>query len=200
MSYGYCFTEEEAEQAATEWGFNCGPTALAFAARVSLSAVRGMIPGFEQKRYTSPTMMKQGIANLGREFEPRLAGMSLDTTMLGRIAVVRVQWTGPWTQPGSNPRWAYNYTHWICSWLSTETALLSDKEVSEEVDIDPECDKAKDEEKGDWVIPQGTSMIFDVNGGIQTLARWQGEIVPLLTALHKRADGGWFPTHVWELQ
>lgn len=28
-------------------------------------------------------------------------------------ALVRIQFGGRWTRPGSNPRWAYQYTHWI---------------------------------------------------------------------------------------
>ncbi|HEY6332799.1 MAG TPA: hypothetical protein VI756_25975, partial [Blastocatellia bacterium] len=36
------------------------------------------------------------------------------------IALIRIQWTGPWTKEGSNPRWAYTHTHWIAGWIDRE--------------------------------------------------------------------------------
>lgn len=54
----YPFTEEELEAAADEWGCNCGPSALAFALQKPLEEVRYAIPDFEQKGYTSPTMIR----------------------------------------------------------------------------------------------------------------------------------------------
>lgn len=61
----YPFTEAEFKAASDAWGCNCGPSALAFATQKSLEAARHAIPGFEAKRYTSPTMMRDALAFLG---------------------------------------------------------------------------------------------------------------------------------------
>ena len=42
------------------------------------------------------------------------------------IALTRVQWGGPWTAPGANPKWAYRQTHWIASWSERGVPLLFD--------------------------------------------------------------------------
>ncbi len=165
----YPFTEADARRAYEEWHCNCGPSALAFALRLPLGAVRHAIPGFEEKRYTSPTMMKAALANLGRQFDAAPCGLAVALANLfhERMALVRVQWTGPWTAPGANPRWAYRQTHWVATWRDDGS---------------------------------GTDWVFDVNGGIASFGRWQGEIVPLLTKATPRADGGWHPTHIWRLK
>jgi hypothetical protein len=164
----YPFTEQDAVRAYQEWGCNCGPTALAFALKVPLDAVRNAIPGFDAKRYTSPTMMKAALANLGRTYTA-MHGRDGDPTigtMFGRgPALTRIQWTGPWTEPGANPKWAYRQTHWIVS----------------------------------WAVEGQAPRVFDVNGGVRGFKSWVDEIVPILTADIKRADGGWYPTHVWRL-
>ncbi len=164
----YPFTEEEAKAAYEEWHCNCGPTALAFACRLKLDDVRHAIPGFEAKHYTSPSMMKAALTNLGRRWEPAAAvrrPCGWTAAMFYKyMALVRIQWAGPWTAPDANPKWAYRQTHWIATWED-----------------------------------EGRNWLFDCNGGIMRPSRWESEIVPLLTACYPRADGGWFPTHIWRL-
>lgn len=168
MDYSYPFTQAEMESASDEWGCNCGPSALAFALRVKPDLVRWSIPDFDSKRYTSPTMMRQALKNVEQSFSvieaPRDPG-ELSQALDQRIALVRIQWTGPWTAPGQNPKWAYRITHWIAAWQK----------------------------------PGGFSYVFDCNGGLRDLDSWATVIVPLLTAEIKRADGGYFPTHIWRL-
>lgn len=121
----YPFTEAESRQAAQEWGCNCGPNALAFALQVKLDVVRPAIPGFESKRYTSPSMMKQALAGLGSPYVDIPASRQEMFSVI--TALVRVQWTGPWTEPGMNPRWAYMHTHWITTFKGrSDEALLFD--------------------------------------------------------------------------
>ena len=57
QSARYTFTQADSQRAFDEWGANCGPNALAFALQTSLDAVKGQIPEFEKRRYTSPSMM-----------------------------------------------------------------------------------------------------------------------------------------------
>lgn len=166
----YSFTEAEAERAHAEWGCNCGPSSLAFALQMKLDDVRHAIPDFERKRYTSPTMMKMALANLGQNYrivppESFTPGSKVDVAPMfaPEPSLVRVQWCGPWTQPGMNPKWAYGYTHWIATWQQI-----------------------------------GVSLVFDCNGGACRVESWIRNIVPLLTRF-PRATGEWFPTHIWRL-
>lgn len=126
QTMNYPFTEEEFRQAAVEWGCNCGPSALAFFLQTKLEAVRGAIPDFEAKRFTSPTMMKAALRNMGKQFTeysfPRVVA-----AMFGdKPALVRIQFCGPWTEPGANPRWAYRHTHWIVAWKDGRTPTIFD--------------------------------------------------------------------------
>lgn len=111
------FTWHDANAAAEAWGANCGPAALAAAARVPIETVRGTIPGFETKHYTSPTMMRAGLEALGVRLLEDLRGQERDPAHFPTDGLVRLQWEGPWTAPGMNPRWAYGHTHWIASRL-----------------------------------------------------------------------------------
>lgn len=46
---------------------------------------------------------------------------------------------------------------------------------------------------------QGTSWVYDINGGWCPRVWWEAEIVPLLIADTRNADGSWFATHRWEV-
>lgn len=114
----YPFTEDEFNAAAKAWGCNCGPSSLAFACQIELDQARRAIPNFDTKRYTSPTMMVTALANLGAPFlrlpVPAPSDAMNCNPILGvETSLVRVQWHGPWTAPGANPKWAYRQTHWI---------------------------------------------------------------------------------------
>lgn len=165
----YTFTAEEAQAAYDEWGCNCGPAALAFALQVPLDAVRTLIPDFEQKRYTSPTMMRAALNAAGCSFDD-VKPATNDAMFHEREALVRIQWTGPWTQPGVNPKWAYRQTHWIATVLESIEA------------------------------PGDLDVVFDINGGMVSFAEWESRIVPHILGSYPRADGGWFPTHIWRMK
>jgi hypothetical protein len=122
--FTYPFTEADARAAHEEWGANCGPNALAFALQIPLEKVRPLIPGFEAKRYTSPTMMKAALANAGRSFD----NFACDplTMFHDQMSLTRIQWTGPWTAPGANPKWAYRQTHWIATYQQERQPVVFD--------------------------------------------------------------------------
>lgn len=172
----YPFTEDECRAAHDEWGCNCGPAALAFACQISLDdARRALAPtGFEQRRYTSPTMMGEALDRLGASFyavrnphggKDYKTGVQTMFIPTGRVALVRVQWTGPWTAEGKTQKWAARQTHWIACWRNA----------------------------GSWPC------VFDVNGGVRLFDSWEKEIVPLIVKEIPRADGGWYPANVWRL-
>jgi hypothetical protein len=117
MLLDYPFTEAEMREANRTWHANCGPAALAFALQVPLAGVRYAIPDFERKRYTTPTMMRAALDALGVRVTAIPSGLAVwMANLFGPPAVVRVQFTGPWTAPGANPRWAYRHTHWVATW------------------------------------------------------------------------------------
>ncbi|MEN6533791.1 MAG: hypothetical protein ABFD89_09030 [Bryobacteraceae bacterium] len=163
----YVFSAEDAGKAAQEWGANCGPMALAMSLGRHIREIRGAIPGFDQKGYTSPTMMAGALSNLGVPVKREVKGTQARSAKWSDWpdrGLVRIQWSGPWTAPGTNGRWAYCFTHWVAS-LRTE--------------------------KGFW--------IFDCNTGWSDPGYWILHAVPAITQTIKRADGGWFATHLWEL-
>lgn len=156
------FTEDDLAEANGAWGCNCGPAALAFFLQVPIESVRGAIPGFEDKAFTSPSMMQAALRNLEQPTVSRMGGkeMLFDGQ---QPCLVRIQWTGPWTTPGANGKWAYCYTHWICTYM----------------------------------VHGQAPMIYDCNGGVRGYRSWMDEIVPAITSSIKRADGDWYPTHIW---
>lgn len=160
------------EAAHEEWGCNCGPTSLAFALQVSLAAVRHAIPGFEEKKYTSPSMMKAGLAFFKRPYQAvgspaYIKGRPIDVEPMfsQAVSLIRIQFTRPWTAPNANPKWAYRQTHWIAAWSE-----------------------------------RGVPLIFDCNGLILALSEWEENILPRLIESYPRADGEWFPTHIWRIR
>ncbi len=145
----YPFTEQDMAAARREWGCNCGPSALAFAIQQPLSAARFAIRDFERKRYTSPMMMRNALNELRVRWWP-VAPVCRDEMFGVAPALVRIQWTGPWTAAGSNPRWAYTHTHWIATWRQGPA------------------------------VEGGFPLVFDCNGGVRGIDSWESEIVPLL--------------------
>jgi hypothetical protein len=102
------FTAEDAGRAYDEWTANCGPGAVAAIMDMSLDEVRPFFAaaGFDAKRYTNPTMMNDILRAIGRPW--RKIGREWP-----RWGLVRVQWEGPWTEPGVPMRVRYRHTHWI---------------------------------------------------------------------------------------
>lgn len=165
------FTQEDSEHAYEEWGANCGPNALAFALGIHINQVRHLIPEFDARRYTNPTMMRKALDTVGQPIKvvrvpPIKPGWSADIEPMfcNLTSLVRIQWEGPWTAPGAKPSWAYRQTHWITTWMN-----------------------------------DGTEFVFDVNGGVRNIQSWDTKIVPLLTSQIDRASGSWHPTHIWRL-
>lgn len=115
----YPFSYAEMNQAYASWGCNCGPSALAFALQKTLDEVHPFIPQFDEKQYTSPSMMAAALSAMGIIWSkgPKTPTPQDMFDQLGRVSLVRIQWTGPWTAPNANPRWAYRQTHWIACFL-----------------------------------------------------------------------------------
>lgn len=164
------FTADDAHLAHDKWGANCGPGAIAAICGLTLDELRPRMGDFEQKGYTNPTLMYGTLDRLGVQWWHR---RDKDWPEWG---LVRIQWTGPWTKPGVPPKAAYRETHWIGA-----------------------CRH----------VPDGGALeigVFDINcmgngSGWVRLADWESILVAhLLKECVPRADGGWFKTHVLEVE
>lgn len=168
------FTEADAQRAAEKWGANCGPGALAAICGLTLDQVRPFLIGFDQKRYTNPAMMYEALARLRsagllRRYEA-VSGSSPTWPRWPRLGLVRVQWEGPWTQPGVPIRARYRYTHWIGA--ATVNGGVGVFDIN--------C------------INNGSGWV--------ALADWERIVVPhIIREAVPRGDGRWHQTHVLEL-
>jgi hypothetical protein len=110
-------------------------------------------------------MMKDALLLSGASWheltKARKTSATLAPDCLPQRGLVRIQWTGPWTADGMNPKWAWTHTHWIAS-----------------------------------LPPNGVSSVFDINGGLMLWDTWCEVIKPAITKTIKRADGGFFLTHL----
>ena len=172
------FTEADCDVAHRTWGCNCGPAAAAATLGLSLDDVREAFEkaGFAEKQYTSPTMMKSALWHLKAVVTVKsLGGILLESLKFPKQGLARIQWEGPWTAPGANPKWAYRQTHWVASWLPHGETVWDKMHAA----LDP--------------------VIFDVNGGLMSLSDWEKNIVPEIVKTIPRADGDWHLTHSWEI-
>lgn len=182
MNLAPVFTADQAQDAFERWGMNCGPAALAAVCGLPPDTVREYLLGFDQKRYTNPTMMIGALtamraAGAIRQYDIRVCGIQ-NRVRDGwpRFGLARVQWEGPWLADGVPIRARYRQTHWVGA-------------------------------KAIQVLKEGAPavFIFDVNamqvGGVVNLPTWTERIVPWLTKNYvPRADGGWHLTHTIEVE
>jgi hypothetical protein len=163
------FTLEDADHAYDGWGANCGPGALAAILGMTLDEVRPHLIGFDQKRYTNPTMMFDALESLKAKIRVRSVADNVPHLEWPRYGLARIQWEGPWTAPGANPKWRYRQTHWV-------GAARRNGEIGI---FDINC------------MNNGTGWCL--------LKDWSETIVPHLTALYPRASGKWHLTHSIEV-
>jgi hypothetical protein len=113
------FTAADAERAADEWGFNCGPAALCAALELTPGELRPHLGDFEAKGFMNPTMVKQALISLTRsgiQLAPSVRRCSPGPAQWPRgVALAFVQWDGPWCKPGVPVKARYRYTHWVAS-------------------------------------------------------------------------------------
>jgi hypothetical protein len=156
------FTHADANRAYDEWGCNCGPGALAAVLDITLDQARPLIPGFDAKRYTSPSMMNAALRAFGRSW--RKIGAQWP-----EYGLARIQWEGPWTEPGVPMVARYRHTHWVGAQRGRADIGI----------FDINC------------MNNGTGWV--------SLSDWAGYVAPWLSALTKHATGKWHLTHAIEV-
>jgi hypothetical protein len=160
------FSAGDAERAYEEWGCNCGPAAVAAICRLTLFGVRPHMGDFESKGYTNPTLMWRVLDSIGVQW--RLVKLPRTWPEYG---LARIQWEGPWTEPGALPRWAYRHTHWVGA--------------------------ATDPVKGIGIFDINA---MSNGSGWVALEDWTASLVPwIIEECVPRANGGWPLTHVVEV-
>lgn len=170
------FTIDDAQKAADAWRFNCGPASLCAVLDMTPDEIRPHLLDFEAKGYTNPTLMADILHGLNvpfrRLFECAVKVGNYDIS-LPRLGFCRVQWGGPWCNPGVPMAARYRHTHWIG--IRHRDSLCPSREV---FDVNVMC-----------------------SGGWLPWAEWATELVPwLIKEAVPQADGTWWPTHCWEVQ
>jgi len=167
------YTIDEAQAAADDWGFNCGPGALTAVLGMTPDELRPHLGDFEQRGYTNPSLMAAILRRLNVPFQ-RVFESAVDPgarpVVWPRFGLVRIQWSGPWTKPGVPMAARYRHTHWIGVDDSGPVRMI--------FDVNAICD-----------------------GGWLTWREWECQLVPwLLRECCPKADGRWWPTHCWPLE
>jgi hypothetical protein len=166
------FTVDEANAAATSWGFNCGPGAIAGVLGYTPAELRPRLGDFERKGYTNPSLMWEVLDGLGVTWRRRTLSVDprLKKPFWPLFGFARIQWEGPWTAPGVPIAARYRRTHWVGGIrLSDEVFVF---------DINCLC-------VGGWV----------------PLGEWSSHVVPwILEECQPKADGRWHITHQVEVK
>lgn len=119
------FTVDDAN-AAGDGHFNCGPAALCAVADLLPDQALAALHGFDQKHYTNPSMMAMALHELKIPFERvyEFAKKPYEHEIgYPKFGLVRIQWAGPWTNPGVPMRVRYRYTHWV-AWENEASAVF----------------------------------------------------------------------------
>jgi hypothetical protein len=174
------FTLDDAERANDEWGANCGPGALAAVMELSLAEIRPRIGEFESKHYTNPTLMFESLDRCGAKWKCQTLGRGfginkIDHLTFPKFGLARIQWEGPWMNPGVPVRARYRQTHWVGSKYARDGSVGI---------FDINC------------------LGLTVDGtGWTTFEAWAGIVVPyILEHCVPRADGKWHITHSIEIE
>lgn len=167
------FGIDEVQQAHAAWRFNCGPAALCAILGMTPDELRPHLLDFEQRGYTSPTLMAGVLCGLKVPFrrlyecQHQVAGRPLSGEF-PQSGLVRVQWGGPWTKPGVPIRVRYRHTHWVAMRRNISWHVFDINAIG----------------VGGWLPSR----------------EWSKELVPwLIREAVPRADGSWWPTHCWDV-
>jgi hypothetical protein len=178
------FNRDDAQAAGDTWRFNCGPAALCAVLHMTPEEIRPHLLDFEQKGYTNPSLMASILRRLRVPFK-RVAEWTGAVVVrpvwypwfFPGCGLVRIQWGGPWTQPGVPIRVRYRHTHWVGARVNVRLPH-GDPSFREMFDINAIC-------AGGWL----------------PYAEWADQLIPwLIRECQPEASGEWWPTHIWEVE
>lgn len=112
-----------------------------------------------------PSMMNDALRTIGRPWKKIGA-------VWPAYGLVRIQWEGPWTEPGVPMRARYRYTHWIGAESGRHSIGI----------FDINCMRPG-----------------ELGSGWCSLADWSTILVPHIVQQYKRATGKWHITHAIEI-
>lgn len=163
------FTLADLERANDEWGCNCGPSALAAICGLTLDETRVHF-GPKWPGYTNPTSMYAALRSIGMHWAS--IGVPYESRSTWPIwGLCRIQWEGPWTQPGVPMRARYRHTHWVGA--------------------------ATDRKRGIGIFDVN---VLANRSGWCSLEDWATHVAPALAKGHRRATGAWYITHAIEAE
>lgn len=167
-------TRDSALTASEQWGANCGPGALCALTGLDHDGLRPFMrfAGFEGKGYTNPTMMQMVLDNLYIPWRLTYRGdapLACPNDVFPRWGLVRVQWVGPWTDPGRPMRARYRHTHWVASYIENCALWVFDINAIHG--------------NRDWICYRD----------------WADFLVPWLMSEVCPKATGWWPTHAYEI-
>jgi hypothetical protein len=160
------FSSADIRQAVEDWGCSCGPASLAACLGLDLPSVRSHLGDFASKGYMNPTAMKAALARLGAVITYAGTPAGSLAPSFPRHGLVLIQFAGPWTMPGANPRWAARHTHWVASRQDRANLML--RWV-----FDINAGWLTFNEWQDEVVPLITKTIPRADGGWQAANRWE---------------------------
>lgn len=102
------FNVDEAQSAVDSWGFNCGPGALCAVLGYTPDELRPHLGDFEQRGYMNAPMVMETLDRLKVRYRTMRDGWP-------QFGLCRVQWEGPWLDPGVPMAARYRHTHWIAA-------------------------------------------------------------------------------------
>lgn len=165
----------DVEAANDAWTFNCGPAALCAITGLSPEQLRPFMGDFESRGYTNPTLMRETLTRLGLRFRwgvmAEQSAAQITKAQLPRFGLARIQWGGPWCNPGVPMQARYRQTHWVATARSCGS-------------------------RGVFDVNNNTG---DNEVGWTPFEDWARVVVPAIIATYKRADGMWWVTHSVEV-
>jgi len=168
------FNGADADRAYDTWRCSCGPAAFAAILGLTLDEARphfgATFPG-----YTSPPLMLAALVSALGPAGPRwrvLPGSHAVAPSVSwpRYGLARIQFGGPWMEPGVPIAARYKHTHWVGA-MTTERG------------------------SGVWDVNA-----LGNGSGWCSLDDWSRTVVPWIVEGVKRSDGTWSITHAIEVQ
>lgn len=116
------FNGADIQEAWRTWRCTCGPVAIACILNLNLEDVRPFV-GADYRGWMNPTQMKAALAIAGVSINERDRNKLYRPTgpnhfgcpMAADYGITRIQFAGPWTEPGVPASAAYHHTHWVAS-------------------------------------------------------------------------------------